>query len=112
MLFRSRDLFTLNWSGITLDSSALNLQREGTLAGVQDLQQGGGWDFQPYGVAKQQTGAGDTSNAGFDLKYNFNPSLAGLLTYHTDFAEAEADQQVINTTRFPLFFPEKRQFFL
>lgn len=107
-----RDLLTLNWSGITLDSSALNLQREGALGGVQSLQQGGGWDFQPYGVARQQTGAGDASNAGFDLKYNFNPSLAGLLTYHTDFAEAEADQQVINTTRFPLFFPEKRQFFL
>jgi hypothetical protein len=47
-----------------------------------------------------------------DVKYNFNPSLAGLFSYHTDFAEAEADQQQINTGRFPLFFPEKRQFFL
>ncbi|MDE2196076.1 MAG: carbohydrate binding family 9 domain-containing protein [Gammaproteobacteria bacterium] len=107
-----RELLTLNWSGTTLDSSVLNLQREGMLTGVQDMQQGQGWDFQPYGLAKQQTGAGDTSNAGFDLKYNFKPSLAGLFTYHTDFAEAEADQQQINTGRFPLFFPEKRQFFL
>ncbi len=107
-----RDLLTLNWSGTTLDSSVLDLQREGTLTGVQGLQQGKGWDFQPYGLVKSQTGAGSTSNAGFDLKYNFTPSLAGLFTYHTDFAEAEADQQVINTGRFPLFFPEKRQFFL
>ncbi|MGB9430058.1 MAG: DUF5916 domain-containing protein [Gammaproteobacteria bacterium] len=107
-----RDLLTLNWSGTTLDSSVLNLQREGALTGMQDMEQGQGWDFQPYGLAKYQTGSGSTSNTGFDLKYNFTPSTAGLLTYHTDFAEAEADQQQINTGRFALSFPEKRQFFL
>ena len=107
-----RDLLTLDWAGTTLDSSVFQLQREGTLTGMEGMEQGKGWDFQPYGLAKYQTGQGTTSNAGFDLKYNFNPSLAGLFTYHTDFAEAEADQQQLNTTRFPLFFPEKRQFFL
>lgn len=107
-----RDLLTLNWSGTTLDSSVFNLPREGLLTGVQGMEQGKGLDFQPYGLAKYQTGRGTTSNTGFDLKYNFNPSLAGLFTYHTDFAEAEADQQQVNTGRFPLFFPEKRQFFL
>ncbi|HEY1772856.1 MAG TPA: DUF5916 domain-containing protein [Gammaproteobacteria bacterium] len=119
-----RDLLTLDWSGTTLDSSVFQLQREGNLTGVQDLEQGNGLDFQPYGLMKYQTRTGEnvdgtkttitstTSNAGFDLKYNFNPALAGLFTYHTDFAEAEADQQQINTGRFPLFFPEKRQFFL
>jgi hypothetical protein len=107
-----RDLLTLDWTGVTLDSSVYQLQREGLLTGMQDMQQGKGLDFQPYGLAKYQTGKGTTSNAGFDLKYNFSPALAGLLTYHTDFAEADADQQQINTTRFPLFFPEKRQFFL
>jgi hypothetical protein len=107
-----RALMTLNWSGTSLDSSVLNLQREGQLAGMGQMEQGKGWDFQPYGVAKYQTGENTTSNTGFDLKYNFTPSTAGLFTYHTDFAEAEADQQQINTGRFPLFFPEKRQFFL
>ena len=107
-----RDLLTLDWSGVTLDSSVFQLTREGTLTGVQGMQQGKGLDFQPYGLAKYQTGSGTTSNAGFDLKYNFNPELAGLFSYHTDFAEAEADQQQVNTGRFPLFFPEKRQFFL
>jgi uncharacterized protein DUF5916 len=119
-----RVLLTLDWAGTTLDSSVYQLQREGTLTGVQDMEQGNGLDFQPYGLMKYKTSDGytrngtkttitnTTSNTGFDLKYNFNPSLAGLLTYHTDFAEAEADQQQINTTRFPLFFPEKRQFFL
>src|SRR5579859_3212572 len=107
-----KDLLTLDWSGVTLDSSVFQLTREGTLTGVQGMQQGKGLDFQPYGLVKYQTGSGTTSNAGFDLKYNFNPGLAGLFTYHTDFAEAEADQQQVNTGRFPLFFPEKRQFFL
>jgi hypothetical protein len=114
-----RDLLTLDWAGTTLDSSVFQLQREGTLTGVQGMEQGNGLDFQPYGLMKSQTSntgntttTSNTSNAGFDLKYNFNPALAGLFTYHTDFAEAEADQQQINTGRFPLFFPEKRQFFL
>ena len=112
-----RDLLTLDWSGVTLDSSVFQLQREGTLTGVQDMEQGNGLDFQPYALVKNEQGAGTdqdgtTGKTGFDLKYNFNPALAGLLTYHTDFAEAEADQQQINTGRFPLFFPEKRQFFL
>jgi hypothetical protein len=107
-----RDLLTLDWAGTTLDSSVFQLQREGTLTGVQDMEQGSGLDIQPYSLAKYQTGPGTTGKVGLDLKYNFNPSLAGLLTYNTDFAEAEADQQQINTGRFPLFFPEKRQFFL
>jgi len=107
-----RDLMTLNWSGTTLDSSVFNLQREGSIAGMQQMEQGHGWDFQPYGLTKYQTGSGNTSYSGFDLKYDFTPSVAGLFTYNTDFAEAEADQEQINTGRFPLFFPEKRQFFL
>ncbi|HEY3643765.1 MAG TPA: DUF5916 domain-containing protein [Gammaproteobacteria bacterium] len=110
-----RELLTLDWAGTTLDSSVFQLQREGTLTGVQGMEQGKGLDFQPYGLVKYQSGndtSDTTGKTGFDLKYNFNPALAGLLTYHTDFAEAEADQQQINTGRFPLFFPEKRQFFL
>lgn len=107
-----RGLLSLNWSGVTLDSSVLNLQREGEITGMAGLEQGRGWDFEPYGLVKRQTEAGGNSKAGFDLSYSFTPGLEGAFTYHTDFAEAEADQQQINTTRFPLFFPEKRAFFL
>ncbi len=107
-----RDLLTLDWAGTTLDSSVYQLSREGTLTGMEGMEQGKGLDFKPYGLAKYQTGRGTNTHAGFDLKYDFNPSLAGLFTYNTDFAEADADQQQINTTRFALFFPEKRQFFL
>ncbi len=49
--------------------------------------------------------------AGFDLKYNLTNNLTLDLTVNTDFAQAEADDQQVNLTRFSLFFPEKRQFF-
>lgn len=101
-----------HWSGVTIDSNILDLHRLGILTGMNDVTQGQGWDFRPYGIAKSQSGSGSTSNSGFDVKYDFTPALAGQFTYHTDFAEAEADQEQINLTRFPVLFPEKRQFFL
>ncbi len=52
-----------------------------------------------------------TTEAGFDIKYNLTSNLTLDLTANTDFAQAEADDQQVNLTRFSLFFPEKRQFF-
>jgi hypothetical protein len=52
-----------------------------------------------------------TREAGLDLRYSPISNLAVDLTVNTDFAQVEADDQQINLTRFPLFFPEKRQFF-
>ncbi len=49
---------------------------------------------------------------GLDLKYGLTQSLTADFTYNTDFAQVEADQQQVNLTRFSLFFPEKREFFL
>ena len=49
---------------------------------------------------------------GLDFKYGLTPSLTLDLSYKTDFAQVEADQEQINLTRFSLFFPEKRDFFL
>jgi len=51
-------------------------------------------------------------NVGFDLKYGISSNLTMDLTVNTDFAQVEVDDEQINLTRFPLFFPEKRQFFL
>jgi hypothetical protein len=56
-------------------------------------------------------GGGD-GKAGLDAKLGVSPTLTADLTINTDFAQVEADQQVINLTRFPTFFPEKREFFL
>ncbi len=50
--------------------------------------------------------------AGLDVKVPVTPTVTADLTASTDFAQVEADQQVINLSRFPFFFPEKREFFL
>lgn len=49
---------------------------------------------------------------GADLKYSVTPSLTLDLTYNTDFAQVEVDDEQVNLDRFNLFFPEKRAFFL
>ena len=56
--------------------------------------------------------ARNNNQAGADVKYGLTPSLTLDLTYNTDFAQVEVDEQRTNLTRFPLFFPEKRPFFL
>lgn len=52
------------------------------------------------------------SDVGGEIKYGVTPSLTLDLTYNTDFAQVEVDDQRVNLTRFPVFFPEKRPFFL
>jgi hypothetical protein len=51
-------------------------------------------------------------DAGLDLKYSLTPSLTLDATVNTDFAQVEVDDEQVNLTRFDLFFPEKRAFFL
>ena len=53
-----------------------------------------------------------TGDFGIDLKYSVTPSLTLDMTYNTDFAQVEVDEEQINLDRFNLFFPEKRPFFL
>ena len=50
--------------------------------------------------------------SGVDVKYGLTQNLTADFTYNTDFAQVEADEQQVNLTRFSLFFPEKREFFL
>ncbi len=52
------------------------------------------------------------SEWGFDVKYSLTPGLTLDATYNTDFAQVEADAEQVNLTRFSLFYPEKREFFL
>jgi hypothetical protein len=53
-----------------------------------------------------------SGEAGLDLRYGLTRNLALDVTVNTDFAQVEADEQQVNLTRFNLFFPEKREFFL
>ncbi|HET6587569.1 MAG TPA: DUF5916 domain-containing protein [Oleiagrimonas sp.] len=109
-----RDQLTLRWSGITLNSDVFDLHRAGRLSGMHGLEQGVGLEIQPYALARYNSapGTGRSGDVGADIKYNFTPQLTGILTVNPDFAEAEAEQGQVNLSRFSLFFPEKRPFFL
>jgi len=71
----------------------------------------------PYVLGQSRSGGSlpgteSDTDVGLDIKYSVTPSLTLDLTYNTDFAQVEVDEQQINLDRFNLFFPEKRPFFL
>ena len=90
----------------------------GLLAGVTEITQGVGLDVKPYFVGRATSVPADGREAtylgdvGGDLFYNVTPNLRANFTVNTDFAETEVDDRQVNLTRFPLRFPEKREFFL
>ena len=89
----------------------------GVISGLTGLQQGVGLDIVPSIVTTQSrdyeaSSSGSRTDPSLDAFYNFTPSLTGVLTLNTDFSATEVDDRQINLTRFSLFFPEKRDFFL
>ena len=115
--FIPRERQTLVWSSPTLDSKFFDFSRAGTLEGMGDLEQGRGVEFSPYlrgGTVSNLGGAHHAWQAatGGDFTWKITPQLVTVFTVNTDFAETEVDARQINLTRFPLFFPEKRAFFL
>ena len=92
----------------------------GTLVGLDLPEAGRNIELKPYGVARVTTDRVITppennvfgSEIGGDIKYAVTPNLTADLTINTDFAQVEIDEQQVNLTRFSLFFPEKRDFFL
>ena len=105
-------------------SFALNaiyhMEQAATLVGVETPGQSMNLEFKPYAVSSLVTDRASRvpvnndgrSDAGFDLKYGLTRSLTLDATFRTDFAQVEEDQQQVNLTRYSLFFPEKREFFL
>ncbi|ARA93182.1 hypothetical protein AWN76_008435 [Rhodothermaceae bacterium RA] len=109
----------LVWSGHRRNQGLFRPQNAGALVGLRNLSQGLGLEATPYTLAEAATtwqpdGADTdpTLDAGFDLTYSLTPNLRASLTVNTDFAETEVDQRRVNLTRFPLRFPEQRDFFL
>ena len=109
---------TLRLSGISKDSFFYNPAEAALLEGIKNIKQGKGLTFKPYVTLETSRDFENNLerewkvNGGFDLYKNFTPNLVGVLTYNTDFAETEVDERQINLTRFPLYYPEKRSFFL
>jgi len=107
------------WSGWARNQGLNRLSAAGQLTGLTDISQGHGLDVKPYALLTSESfpGRGDShirndANAGLDLFYSPSPRLRTNLTLNTDFAQTEVDQRLVNLTRFPQFFPEKRDFFL
>lgn len=91
--------------------------RGGRLTGLDGLRPGRNLLIKPFALASEpsgelQAGADAELDAGLDLKYGITPGLTLDLTANTDFSQVEVDQEQVNLTRFSLFFPEKREFFL
>lgn len=103
------------WQGWSRDASLEQVSRAGNLTGLEKATAKNFVEIKPYAIGGGQFEPDDNDaiyNAGGDINYLITPTLSAKVTINTDFAQVEADQQRINLTRFPLFFPEKREFFL
>lgn len=106
------------WAPLPVGFDIYRLSLAGTLTGL-DLRTPGNLKVIPYvlGQTSKDFSVPDAkyeydAEIGGDIKYSITPSLTFDLTYNTDFAQVEVDQQQVNLDRFNLFFPEKRPFFL
>ena len=104
------------WAPIPPGTSMTRNEFHGHLEGLSGIQPGRNLQVIPYGLMRATRSTGRSANTngdvGGDLKYSLTSALSLDLTYNTNFAQVEADDQQINLTRFSLFFPEKREFFL
>ena len=105
------------WANSRRISRSYHVSGCGDLTGLHGLRQGIGLDITPYAPGKYSKDYDSKDSDllgdfGFDVRYRLTPSLTALASINTDFAETEIDTRQVNFTRFPLFFPEKRQFFL
>ncbi|NOY79179.1 MAG: carbohydrate binding family 9 domain-containing protein [Calditrichaeota bacterium] len=106
------------WSGWGYNEGITYLTFAGELHGLINLKRGHQIEWFPYlkaGIQKEETdGVTQTilRKTGFNIKYGITPTLTADFTVNTDFAQVEADRARINLTRFSLYYPEKRDFFL
>jgi hypothetical protein len=106
------------WAPMPIQFDLKRLSLEGTLTGL-NLQSPGNLKLIPYALGRvSRDFDSDPSETKFkpefgaDVKYSITPAVTLDLTYNTDFAQVEVDQEQVNLDRFNLFFPEKRPFFL
>jgi hypothetical protein len=105
------------WMQVGRDASLVRMSRAGHLTGLHGVEPALNLRIKPHVVGSRTeisaSGAHEeTLEPGVDVKWGITRGLALDLTYNTDFAEAEADDQQVNLTRFSLFLKEKREFFL
>ncbi len=110
---------TVYWAPIDRIYNLYRLSSAGLLEGLE-LETPRNFQVTPYAVGSAsrsftdpaETEADFDGNAGFDAKFGVTPALNLDVTYNTDFAQVEVDDEIVNLTRFNVRFPEKRPFFL
>ena len=115
-----RDIMSKNeqslWQGWSRDKSIMSVEAAGKLVGLKNIGYVHRFELKPYTLVgyqyDQSTGVHFPLKAGADLNVNITPSLKLNLTTFTDFAQVEVDRIPVNLTRFSIYYPEKRQFFL
>jgi hypothetical protein len=112
-----RKLEENRWTGASFRTPFVQISEAGEISNLEGLAQGVGLDIRPFIAGRWLHRSANNSDAvvgkpGLDLFYNITPSLKLSVTANTDFGETEVDARQINLTRFSIFFPEKRSFFL
>ena len=103
------------WNAVPRQFNQFKTSYEGVLEGIRDVRPGRNIRVKPF-VTGQGTSRNritdTTGDGGVDVKIGLGTGLVLDGTYRTDFSQVEADAQQVNLTRFNLFFPERREFFL
>jgi len=115
-----RDIVSINeqalWQGWSRDYSIYAVTNAGRLTGIKNIAYAKKFELKPYALAgwRYHSDEGDSYplKAGADLNVSLSPTLKLNLTSYTDFAQVESDRIPVNLSRFGVFYPEKRQFFL
>jgi len=103
------------WTSWRRDDGLFQLSKAGILNDLNNLKRGKKIEFKPFTLAGVKKEAGVIDNNfkyGLDVKYPLTSNLTFDFTTFTDFAQIESDRTMINLTRFDLYYPEKRDFFL
>lgn len=107
------------WAAVPLEANLFRVSLCGDLTGIRGPEPGLNLRIKPFVIgsaSELQTPAGKASDEdgdiGLDVKWGITRTMTLDLTWNTDFAEVEVDDQQVNLTRFSLFLPEKRDFFL
>lgn len=107
------------WSPLPIRYHLGRVSMAGTLTGLEGIKQGRNLNLKPFAVTSAIQTRNDGKlhtdgdlDGGVDFKYGLTSQITLDATYRTDFSQAEIDQNQVNLTRFNLFFPEKREFFL
>jgi hypothetical protein len=108
----------IQWSGYRRNQPLTQPVHAGLVTGLQGLSQGVGLEIKPYALGSwvnepfREDPTDYPAEIGGDIQYNITPSLRAGVSINTDFAEVEVDQRRVNLSRFPISYPEQRDFFL